>query len=90
MNDRKKLVVFLQPTCLNPKLCFQEQSRADLTAISEVAHLHRQPVPESYLDVKHTPPDTSVGNMKTWRNSHEQTRLKIVHMYLTGRAVLLL
>lgn len=45
---------------------------------------------ESYLEVKHTPPEISVGNINTWEKlwaRMERTRSQIVHLYLTaGRA----
>lgn len=45
---------------------------------------------ESYLEVKHTPPEISVGNMNTWEKlwaRMEATRSRTDHLHLTaGRA----
>lgn len=42
----------------------------------------------AYLEVKHTPPEISVGNIKARRNFRPvkgQTRSQIVHLYFTVR-----
>ena len=78
-SDRRKINKYLS-----------NQPRSELKVTNAPSLTTCASAPESYLEVKHTPPEISVGNINTgeklWARM-ERTRAQIVHLYLTfGRA----